>query len=164
MSSSQVNFVRGQGFLRADDASCGIRFPGLMFQPRIIAILTGVGIVTQSAALFLALSIVLAWSALAPKWNPFEAIYNIAIARPRGLPPLTPAPAPRRFAQGMAATMMVIVGIALLLRYNVLAYVMEGILVTALLALVVGRFCLGSYLFHLISGNAKFANRTLPWS
>jgi hypothetical protein len=28
--------------------------------------------------------------------------------------------------------------------------------------LIFGRFCLGSYLFLLLTGQARFANRTLP--
>jgi hypothetical protein len=31
-------------------------------------------------------------------------------------------------------------------------------------ALILGRFCLGSYLFLLFTGQGAFANRTLPWS
>jgi hypothetical protein len=34
----------------------------------------------------------------------------------------------------------------------------------ALGALVLGRFCLGSYLYHVLRGETTFANRTLPWS
>jgi hypothetical protein len=36
--------------------------------------------------------------------------------------------------------------------------------VVALGALVLGRFCLGSYLYHVLRGETTFANRTLPWS
>jgi hypothetical protein len=28
---------------------------------------------------------------------------------------------------------------------------------------IVGRFCLGSFVFHLLRGNGEFARRTLPW-
>jgi hypothetical protein len=45
-----------------------------------------------------------------------------------------------------------------------LAYTFEGLLLAALGALIVGRFCLGSYLFLLLTGQSGFANRTLPWS
>jgi predicted lipid-binding transport protein (Tim44 family) len=68
-------------------------------------------------------------------------------AAPRNLPPLAPAPAPRRFSQRMAGTMLGGAGLALLAGRPVL-----------------GRFCLGSYLYHLLRGEASFANRTLPWS
>jgi hypothetical protein len=40
----------------------------------------------------------------------------------------------------------------------------EYVLAAALVALFFGKFCLGSYLFHLLRGDAAFANRTLPWA
>jgi len=162
--SSATNFVRQQGFSDADPASCGVRLPGLMFQPRIIAVLVAVGIFTQSPVLFLALAAILVWSALVPKANPFEALYARLIAGPRGLPSLQTAPAPRRFSQGMAATFMIAIGLSLLAGNRALAFILEGLLAVALLALVAGRFCLGSYVFHWLSGKGRFANETLPWS
>jgi hypothetical protein len=36
-------------------------------------------------------------------------------------------------------------------------------LLVALGALIFGAFCLGSYVFHLLTGNGEFAKRTLPW-
>jgi len=42
--------------------------------------------------------------------EPFENFYNRFVARRRGRPPLTPAPGPRRFAQGMAAVFMLVGG------------------------------------------------------
>src|SRR5690349_14568832 len=97
--SSASNFVQQQGFPKAEPSSCGIQFSALMFQPRLIGLLVAIGIVTQSAGLFLALAVLLIWCALVPRWNPFEAVHRSL--RP-GTPPLGPAPAPRRFAQGMA--------------------------------------------------------------
>jgi hypothetical protein len=44
-----------------------------------------------------------------------------------------------------------------------LAWVFEALLLVALSALIFGPFCLGSYLFHLLTGNGEFAKRTLPW-
>jgi hypothetical protein len=55
------------------------------------------------------------------------------------------------------------IGLSLLAGQTTLAWILEGVLAVALAALVVGRFCLGSYLFHLFTGNAPFANNTLPW-
>jgi hypothetical protein len=74
-----------------------------------------------------------------------------------------PAPAPRRFAQGIAATFMLGIGLSLLGGHATLAWTLEWLLAVALAALVFGRFCLGSYLFHLFTGNRLFANATLPW-
>jgi len=64
----------------------------------------------------------------------------------------------------MAATFMLMIGVALLAGWNTLAWILEAILLVALGALIFGAFCLGSYVFHLLSGNGAFARRTLPWS
>jgi hypothetical protein len=106
---------------------------------------------------------VLWWNVLLPGLNPFDALYNRLVAEPRNLPRLTPAPAPRRFAQAMAATFNLGIGLSLLLGQMTVAYVLEALLVIALTALIFGRFCLGSYVWHLVTGEARFANRTLPW-
>ena len=116
------------------------------------------------AAMCLLLAGILWWNALVAPRNPLDALYNRAIAGPRNLPSLTPAPAPRRFAQGMAGTILGGAGLALLAGWPRLAWILEGLVAAALGALVLGRFCLGSYFYHLLRGEARFANRTLPWS
>ena len=157
-------FVRQQGFGDASAAGCAYQYPALMFQPRLLAAVVFLAILLQSAPIFLALGAILWWNALIPRGNPFDALYNRAIAAPRNVPPLTPAPAPRRFAQGMAGTFLVAAGLALLAARPGLAWIFEGLVAVALGALVLGRFCLGSYLYHLLRGETTFANRTLPWS
>ena len=122
-----------------------------------------VGLVMQQGWWFLSLSAVLWWNVIVPKANPFDAAYNALIAKRTGAP-LTPAPAPRRFAQGMAAAFMLGIGTCLLQGWSVAAWVLEGFLVVALAALLFGRFCMGSYVFWLVTGKARFANRTLPWA
>ena len=134
-----------------------------MFQPRVIGVLVLAGVLLQSSTLFLTLSAVLWWSALIPRLNPFERLYNVLVAGRRGLPALTVAPGPRRFSQGMAATFMLLIGVSLLAGWHTLAWVFEALLLAALSALIFGSFCLGSYVFHLLTGNGDFAKRTLPW-
>ena len=121
------------------------------------------GVLLQAPTLFLILSAVLWVSALIPGLNPFDWLYNTLVAARKGLPPLTAAPGPRRFAQGMAATFMVLIGVSLLAGWDTLAWVLEALLLVALSALIFGTFCLGSYVFHLLTGNGEFAKRTLPW-
>lgn len=162
--TSEINFVRQQGFADAGAAACSHAFPALMFQPKVIGTLVAFALVLQSWQIFLALAAVLWWNVLAPSRNPFDLLYNRLVAGPRGLPRLTPAPAPRRFAQGMAATFMLLIGVALFSGWRGAAWVLEGLLVTALAALIFGKFCLGSYIYHLLRHDVEFANRTLPWS
>lgn len=161
---AKQHFVRQQGFSEPSWEACEARYPGLMFQPRVLAGLLLLAAVVQSAAIFLLLASVLLWSAAVPTRNPFEALYNRAIAAPRKLPPLQPAPAPRRFAQGLAGTLLGAAGVALMAGQPVIAWAFEGVVVAALAAMIFGRFCLGSYLYHLLRGQSRFANRTLPWS
>jgi hypothetical protein len=164
VSDAHLNFVKQQGFTSATAGTCGLQFPALMFQPRVIGLVVVAGIVLQSAWLFLALSAVLWWSAALPRLNPFEALYNQFVARRRGRPLLTPAPPPRRFAQAMAATFALAIAGALFAGRSILAWTFEAILLCALIALILGAFCLGSFTFHMLTGNRAFARRTMPWA
>ena len=162
MSEARINFIKQQGFGDATAGTCDFQYPALMFQPRVIGGLVLAGVLFQAAPLFLILSAVLWWNALIPDLNPFDALYNRLVAARRHTPPLTAAPRPRRFAQALAATFMLLIGVSLLAGWNMLAWVLEAILIVALGALIFGNFCLGSYLFHLLTGNREFARRTLP--
>jgi hypothetical protein len=161
--SAQLNFVEQQGFRDANVDSCEHQYPALMFQPKLIGGLVIIGLVLQSWTFFLTLSAILWWNVLVPDMNPFDALYNRLIAVPKELPLLARAPGPRRFAQGMAATFMLGIGTTLLLGWRVVAWTFEGLMVAALAALIFGKFCLGSYVFHLLRHDGEFANRTLPW-
>lgn len=158
------NFMRQQGFAEDPAQATTQRFRGLQFQPTIVGTILLVAIVVQSAVTFLALSAVLWWNVLVPKANPFELAYNRWIARPRGRPLLQPAPGPRRFAQGMAAAFALAAGSGLLLGWTAASYVFQALLAVAFVALLFGKFCLGAYVYHLLRGNASFANATCPWS
>ena len=162
--ASERNFIQQQGLGEADGETYQVRFSALMFQPRIIGLLVALGLIFQPWPLFIGLAAVLWWNVLVPSRNPFDALYNRLIALPRSLPRMVAAPAPRRFAQGMAGTFMLAVGVLLLAGRPTAAYVVEAMLVVAIAALIFGKFCLGSYLYHLLTGHASFANRTLPWA
>jgi hypothetical protein len=72
--TAELNFVRQQGFKDATPAACAYRYPALMWQPRVIGILYLAALALQSWAGFLALGIVLWWSAALPDRNPFDAV------------------------------------------------------------------------------------------
>jgi hypothetical protein len=162
MSDARIRFIQQQGFEGASALTCDLQYPALMFQPRVIGGLVLAAVLLQSSSLFLALSAALWLSALTPKLNPFELVYNTVVAARKRRPPLSVAPAPRRFAQGLAATLMLLIGLSLLAGWNTLAWAIEAILVAALVALIAGGFCVGSYVFHLLVGNRRLAKRTLP--
>ncbi len=157
------NFMKQQGFPEEPNSLCDMHFAGINFQPRTIAFLVALATVFHSPGLFLVLSAVLWWSALIPALNPFEIFYNRVLASRRGAIALTPAPAPRRFAQGMAATVAMVMGVAVLKDWTTTAFVFDAIFIAALAALLFGRFCLGAYVYHLLRGEHSFAHATLPW-
>jgi hypothetical protein len=162
--SAQLNFVRQQGFKDSSAATCDFEYPALMWQPRLMGALVLVGLILQAPMLFLALSAVLWWNVALPQLNPFDLLYNRLVADPRGRPRAAPAPGPRRFSQAMAGSFMLGIGLSLLMGWRMAALVLEAFLVIALGALLLGTFCLGSYLFLLITGQARLANATLPWA
>ena len=163
-SSTVMNFMKQQGFAPEAPDRAALRFRGLQFQPTIVGSVILVAILTQSPVMFLLVSAVLWLNMLVPAANPFENFYNRFIARPRGQPLLNRAPGPRRFAQGMAATFTLAVGLCLLRGWTAAAYAFQGLIAVAFAALLFGKFCLGAYVYHLLKGNVAFANGTCPWS
>ena len=163
-STVKRNFILQQGLPEPPTASCPLQYSALQFQPRLVALVVLVAVLLESPLIFLALAGVLWWNAFFPRWNLFDAIYNRIVAVRTGRIALSPAPGPRRFAQGMAGTFALGIGASLLLEWHVTAIVLEVILVLAVVALVFGSFCFGSFVFHLLLGRLGFAKRTLPWA
>ena len=161
--AKQINFIRQQGFESPSAQTCPVQYRALQVQPRIVGVIVLVGMVFRSPLVFLALSAVLAWSALFPALSPFDAVYNHLIAARRGLAPLEPAPPPRRFAQALAAILTMVIAVSLVTGHPIVAGAVEGFMLAAVGAILFGGFCLGSFVFHLLAGNGEFARRTLPW-
>ena len=159
-----LNFVRQQGFRDATADGCGLLYPALMWQPRVIGVLVVIGLALQSWSFFLVLGLILWWNVTLPQLNLFDAAWFLLVANRKGLPRPRPAPAPRRFAQATAGTFMLVIALSLFRGWTALAWGVEAFLVLALAGLIFGRFCLGSYLYLILTGKGGFANRTLPWS
>jgi hypothetical protein len=163
VSQRAINFVRQQGFRDLPASSCQLQYPGLQFQPRVLGVIVLAGVLLQSPMLFLAVAVVLSWCALFPSMNPFEVVHNRFRATRRGLPPLPPAPPPRRFAQALAAVMAAAIAASIITGRLALAWLVEASLLAAIAAILYGGFCFGSFVFHTVTGNLPFALRTLPW-
>jgi hypothetical protein len=157
------NFILQQGFEEPAPAVCKRQYSALHFQPRTVFVWIVSGILFQSPPVFYVLCAVLWWSALFPKLNPFEALYNLTFRGNRVEAfYLTPAPLPRRTAQAMAGAFALTCGLLIHFGLSAAAYVVEGIFVAAILALILGGFCLGSFVYHVLSGRVAFACLTLP--
>jgi hypothetical protein len=158
------NFVLQQGLEASEPASCTRLSSALLFQPRIVGVILVAGTISQSPVVFAALAALLWWCALLPRLNPFDAAYNRTLGSRPNAPRLGPAPTPRRFAQGMAATFATAIAAALAWEFRITAFVLEGFFLVAVAALAFGRFCLGSFVYHVVRGQVRFAVDTLPWS
>ncbi|HEX3323120.1 MAG TPA: DUF4395 family protein [Terriglobales bacterium] len=159
------NFILQQGFEEPGAEQCPRQYSALQFQPRTVFVWIVVGVLLQSPTVFYLLCAVLWWSALLPKFNPFDVLYNLIFGDHQGgASHLTPAPAPRRTAQAMAGLFALSSGLFIEFGHSTSAYVVEGIFLAAVLALILGGFCLGSFVFHLLSGKGSFACQTLPWA
>ena len=162
-ADAKRNFILQQGLNEPAADTCPLQYSALLFQPRLIGVWVAVSVIFQAPSLFFALAAVLWWSALIPRLNPFDALYNWTLARRSGTS-LIAAPTPRRFAQFLAGAFAMTIAILLTLGWRFAAFVLEGFLILAIAALVLGRFCLGSFVFHLVRGSGDFARRTLPWA
>jgi len=162
-AAADRNFILQQGVELPEGASCRLVSSALLFQARVVGPVVLVGTILQSPVVFGVLAAALWWSSLLPRWNPFDAAYNRTLGRRPGAPALRPSPTPRRFAQGMAATFATGIAASLAAHLSIVAWVLEGFFLVAVAALMFGRLCLGSFVYHLVSGRAAFAMDTLPW-
>lgn len=161
--SSDRNFILQQGLGAPGAIECSRISSALLFQPRVVGLTALVGTIGQFPVVFGALAMLLWWSSLVPRLSPFDFVYNQTLARRSGRPRLGPAPAPRRFAQGMAASFATAITATMVADLKVASWVLQGLLLLAVAALVFGRFCLGSFVYHLVRGRVAFARATLPW-
>jgi hypothetical protein len=162
-TTADRNFILQQGYESPAGVSCMRLSSALRFQPRAVGLIAAVGTIEQSPAVFAALAALLGAGALWPRWNPFDFVYNQTLGLRAGAPALGPAPMPRRFAQGLAATFCIAIIACLTSGHSIAAWAIQAALLLAVVALVVGRFCFGSFVYHLIRGRLTFALRTLPW-
>ena len=147
--NAESRFIRSQGFKEPEPESCGLHFPALQFQPRVIGIVIIAGMILQSVAslpaatLFVLLGAALCWGALLPDANVFEWASNLTSPRYR----LTRAPSPRRFAQGVAGIMALAIATFLYMHWMLAAIVVEVLLLAAVGGILFAKFCFGSWLY-----------------
>ncbi len=148
MRQSREFFICQQGF-PVPNANPHL-YSALMAQPRMVGAVVVLGTVFQRPEVFLVLAAVMAWATLVPSQNLFDAIYNYMVAYPRGFPPLRVAPAPRRFSQGFAAVMSLVMGLALLTGPRSVAWILEGVALVSVASVVVRRFCLPAHIYQML--------------
>ena len=158
------NFILQLGFEDPGPAVVPLQYSALVFQPKVVFIAVVAGILFQSPVIFAALGALLWWSALFPKLNPFNALYNRTIGSRPGTFRLGPSPAPRRGAETEAGAVAFTGALLIHAGFSLAAYVVEAIFLAAALAVLIGSFCTGSFTYHLLRGRWRFALQTVPWA
>jgi hypothetical protein len=148
MRQSQDFFICQQGF-PVPNANPHL-YTALMVQPRMVGGLVVLGTAFQRPEVFVALAVVMAWAALVPSHNLFDAIYNYTVAYPRGFPPLRGAPPPRRFSQAFAAAVALAMAVALLTGATSTAWILEGAALVSIASVLVRRFCLPAHVYYVL--------------
>ena len=93
-----------------------------------------------------------------------SGLNNRTLGRKPGAFRLDPSPVPRRAAETEVGTVALASALLIHAGFSLAAHVMEVILLAAALAVMFGGFCLGSFVYHLLSGRWRFALQTLPWA
>lgn len=118
------------------------------FKPAICGVVAAAALVTQSAPVAFVSVALGYWGAFLPG-HPADLMYR-AMIKPLGAPDLGEDPVPRRFACGMAGTLLLIGALGYLLGSPVLGTIFVGATVLALAALVFADFCVGSFFYWLL--------------
>ena len=126
---SKLEFIHEQGYAATDERLYG----ALMLQPRVVAVVSAVGLVTQQPWVFLALGIAL-WGSV-----------------------MTPSPAPRRFSAGLGGVMALVTAAALASELTLVAWILEVMIVVSLVSVLVRRFCLPAYVYRLMTARSDAA-------
>jgi len=119
------------------------------FKPAVCAAVAVVALVTQSLPVALLGVLLGYWAAFFP-YHPVDVLYRGVLQPLLRAPDLGPDPAPRRFACGMAATLLLIGALGWAAGLTVVGQVFVGMTAIALLALVVADFCSGSFVYWLV--------------
>ena len=161
-AQSKRNFILQQGFPEPTVGTRDRQYSAILFQPRLLGLAFVVSSVLQLPTLFFALGVTLWFCVVAPRFNPFNAMYNGALRPHTGIT-LTPSPAPRRFSQFLGGAFCLSIATSLTMGFRMTAVVLEGFLIGGTVTMLAG-FCVGTFVFHLLRGHMGFAMRTLPWA
>jgi len=140
-----------QGFERVEDSALSLVAPWWRLAFGLCAAMAGAGTALASPTILWLLVPIAALAAASPV-HPFDLIYNHAIRRVTGTPPLPRRTAPSRFACGLGAVWLVGVAFAFQAGNAAAGYVL-GALLTGVAALVsTTDICIPSLLFRSCFG------------
>lgn len=148
VSAYQRYCLNLQGYSHLSDEQKGQIDIAQRFKPAVCVAIIALALITQSLPLALGGVALGFWAALFP-YHPVDLIYG-ALQRSLKVPNLGQDPTPRRFACGMAATLLLLGGLAWAAGAAVVGTIIVAVTAAALLTLVLTDFCVGSFFYWLV--------------
>lgn len=147
-----------QGYAQLSDEAKGRIDLAQRFAPAVCTVLALATLVTQSVPLAIVAAVLGYWAALFRN-HPVALLYRWVVQPLFRAPDLGADPTPRRFACGMAATLLLVGAVAWQLGATELGIVFVGLVFLASLAVVVADFCVGSFFYWLLVRRQVFRGR-----
>jgi len=144
-----------QGFGKLDEETISrVAFP-LRFTPAVSTALIVIGLVLQSPIWLGSIALVAFSGALLPRGMLIDLVYNLGVRHLFRAPLLPSTPKPRQFSYVLSTVLLT--GSAVSFYYNlpVWGFILGGLVAAGGTILTTTLWCLGSWWYRLVFGNAK---------
>jgi len=154
LSAFTKNNLNKQGFGKLDEEAKARYALPLRFTPAVAITLIVIGLALQSAIWLGSMALVALSGALLPSGMLIDLVYNLGVRHLFHAPPLPPTPKPRQFSYLLSTVLLA--GSALSFYYGlaVLGFILGGMVVIGGTILTTTLWCLGSWWYRLIFGQA----------
>ncbi len=154
LSAFTKNNLNKQGFGKLDEEAKARYALPLRFTPAVAITLIGIGLALQSPIWLGSMALVALSGALLPSGMLIDLVYNLGVRHLFHAPPLPPTPKPRQFSYLLSTVLLA--GSALSFYYGlaVLGFILGGMVVIGGAILTTTLWCLGSWWYRLIFGQA----------
>lgn len=154
LDSRTKHNLNEQGFRGLDEAAKSRYALPLRFTPGVGTVLIVIGLALRSPIWLGAMAVVTISGALLPKGMLLDLVYNLAVRRLFGVPPLPPTPMPRRFSYLLSTLLLAGAALSFHFGRSVLGLTLGGMVVLGGTILTTTLWCLGSWYYRLIFGRA----------
>ena len=154
LSAFTKNNLNKQGFGKLDEEAKSRYALPLRFTPAVAITLIVIGLALQSPIWLGSMALVALSGALLPSGMLIDLVYNLGVRHLFHAPPLPPTPKPRQFSYLLSTVLLA--GSALSFYYGlaVLGFILGGMVVIGAAILTTTLWCLGSWWYRLIFGQA----------
>jgi len=154
LSAFTKNNLNKQGFGKLDEEAKARYALPLRFTPAVAITLIVIGLALQSPIWLGSMALVALSGALLPSGMLIDLVYNLGVRHLFHAPPLPPTPKPRQFSYLLSTVLLA--GSALSFYYGlaVLGFILGGMVVIGGTILTTTLWCLGSWWYRLIFGQA----------